>query len=201
MANGTTAGESNINMLSGMEPLLSLSGDEFVEVVKRMPDGSFKNFRVNASKLRTGKSVYDVAVDGGFVGTEAEFLVTLIGDSAYEIAVRHGVFTGTEAEWVAGIAPLYSHDPLDHNKFLVANEAGVAEWVVFDRSLIGLDKVDNTPDLEKPVSQPTQVELNKRVLRTQMTTEVMSVLLSLEGVRLTDDRSDIIFDEGVVEAS
>lgn len=73
-----------------------------------------------------GPSAYDVAVAGGFVGTEAEWLATLVGaqgipgndgapgadgadgvqgpdgPSAYQVAVAGG-FVGTEAEWLASL--------------------------------------------------------------------------------------------------
>ena len=52
-----------------------------------------------AVRGRPGKSAYEVAVDAGFVGTEAEWLASLKGDSAYEVAVDAG-FVGTEAEWL-----------------------------------------------------------------------------------------------------
>lgn len=50
----------------------------------------------------TTKSAYDIAVEKGFVGTEAEWLESLKGKSAYDIAVENG-FTGTEAEWLASL--------------------------------------------------------------------------------------------------
>lgn len=52
-----------------------------------------------------GKSAYQVAMDEGFVGTEAEWLTSLDGVdglSAYEIAVAGG-FVGTEAQWLASL--------------------------------------------------------------------------------------------------
>jgi hypothetical protein len=70
-----------------------------------------------------GKSAYDIAVDDGFVGTEAEWLLSLKGadgaagsdgadgadgvagkqgKSAYDIAVDDG-FVGTEAEWLLSL--------------------------------------------------------------------------------------------------
>ena len=58
-----------------------------------------------------GASAYEVAVNGGFVGTEAEWLASLQGAdggagvdgaSAYEVAVNGG-FVGTEAEWLASL--------------------------------------------------------------------------------------------------
>jgi hypothetical protein len=55
-----------------------------------------------------GSSAYQVAVDNGFVGTEAQWLASLDGeqgedgDSAYEVAVENG-FTGTEEEWLESL--------------------------------------------------------------------------------------------------
>lgn len=54
-----------------------------------------------ASSGPDGRSAYRVAVDGGFQGTEAEWLATLPGAqglSAYDLAVQAG-FEGSEAEW------------------------------------------------------------------------------------------------------
>lgn len=55
--------------------------------------------------LPRGKSAYEVAVENGFSGTEAEWLASLTGadgKSAYQIAVENG-FTGTEAEWIESL--------------------------------------------------------------------------------------------------
>ena len=61
-----------------------------------------------------GKSVYEIAVAGGFMGTEAEWLLTLKGTdgvdgvdgidgkSAYASALNNG-FIGTEVEWLASM--------------------------------------------------------------------------------------------------
>lgn len=49
-----------------------------------------------------GESAYAAAVAGGFVGTEAAWLLSLQGDdglSAYQVAVANG-FVGTEAQWL-----------------------------------------------------------------------------------------------------
>ena len=54
------------------------------------------------SAAGNGKSAYEVAVDEGFVGTEAAWLESLIGKSAYEEAVSEG-FSGTEAEWLESL--------------------------------------------------------------------------------------------------
>lgn len=52
-----------------------------------------------------GASAYEIAVENGFVGTEAEWLASLQGvpgASAYEVAVSQG-FAGTEAEWLVSL--------------------------------------------------------------------------------------------------
>ncbi|BCM95211.1 putative tail fiber protein [Burkholderia phage FLC6] len=52
-----------------------------------------------------GKSAYDVAVAGGFAGTQAQWLASLKGlqgDSAYQVAVAQG-FAGTQAQWLASL--------------------------------------------------------------------------------------------------
>lgn len=52
-----------------------------------------------------GESAYEIAVDNGFVGTEAEWLESLVGEdglSAYEVALANG-FVGTEAEWLESL--------------------------------------------------------------------------------------------------
>uniref|UniRef100_A0AB39CD32 N-acetylmuramoyl-L-alanine amidase n=1 Tax=Pseudomonas phage RVTF4 TaxID=3236931 RepID=A0AB39CD32_9VIRU len=184
------------NMISGMDTLLSLSGDEFVEVVRLMPDGSYKNYRTLASKLRVGKSAFDIAVENGFVGTEAEWLKTLVGESAYQTAVRLGEFTGTESEWVQCLADLYARDPETAGKILKANAEGIALWTTLTPADVGMDNLDNTADKEKPVSDPQKTEFARYVLRSRMTQEVMKVLLALPGVDYTEDMSALMIDEG-----
>jgi hypothetical protein len=55
-----------------------------------------------------GKSAYEIAVENGFVGTEQDWLDSLVGaqgpqgdpgDSAYQVAVNNG-FVGTEQDWL-----------------------------------------------------------------------------------------------------
>lgn len=58
-----------------------------------------------------GKSAYQIAVDNGFVGTESQWLTSLIGAagadgadgiSAFQVAANNG-FTGTESEWLESL--------------------------------------------------------------------------------------------------
>jgi hypothetical protein len=56
----------------------------------------------------TGASAYELAVINGFIGTEAEWILSLVGvngidgKSAYQIAVDEG-FIGTEAAWLLSL--------------------------------------------------------------------------------------------------
>lgn len=50
-----------------------------------------------------GRSAYQVAVDGGYIGTEQQWLASLRGDpgkSAYDLAVEHG-YSGSVTQWLA----------------------------------------------------------------------------------------------------
>lgn len=71
--------------------------------------------RAEAAEGTVGASAYDIAVANGFVGSELEWLESLVGEpaepaepgapgaSAYELAVANG-FVGTEAEWLESLA-------------------------------------------------------------------------------------------------
>ncbi len=63
--------------------------------------GSVENFISKTAE--GGLSAYDIAVEKGyFKGTEKEWLESLQGASAYEIAVENG-FKGTEKEWLESL--------------------------------------------------------------------------------------------------
>lgn len=142
----------NPAMLSGFDLLQTLVGDEFVEVVAKLADGSFKNYKVRASKLRTGASAYDVAVIEGFVGTEDQWLKSLIGKSAYEIVVAHDLFTGTEEEWALALGALYLIDPQNVGKVLTVDALGRNVWrnpnilrVVATKAEVPVEASEDTP--------------------------------------------------------
>lgn len=86
-------------------------------------DSTKKRIHLTVNPGLDGLSAYEVAVANGFVGTEAEWLASLVGDdgytpvkgvdyfdgddgtdglSAYEVAVSNG-FVGTEAEWLESL--------------------------------------------------------------------------------------------------
>ncbi|QEM41899.1 tail assembly protein [Pseudomonas phage vB_PaeM_PS119XW] len=96
--------KSSPGMISGMQPLNTITGEEFVEVIRLEADGSYKNFRLMVSKIRNneGLSAYEVAVKNGFVGTETEWLESLKGQGIYQLALQQG-FVGTEDEFLASL--------------------------------------------------------------------------------------------------
>jgi hypothetical protein len=113
----------NKNMLSGMEPLLTLNGDEFVEVVKRAIDGKYKNYRVLASKLRDASTAYDFAVENGF--------------------------QGTLGQWLDCTRALYTPDPASNGKVFVADTQGIGQWVEVNIGIVeGLQE-----ELDRVLSQ------------------------------------------------
>ncbi len=82
-----------------------------------------------------GASAYDVAVANGFVGTEAEWLESLIG-------------TGAEYDDTVLVAALAAHAGSTSNPHAVT------------KAQVGLGAVDNTGDLAKPISTATQAALD-----------------------------------------
>ena len=61
-----------------------------------------QDLRLGLSIGPRGESAYEVAVRHGYVGTEEEWLSSLDGKSAYQIAVELG-YTGTEEQWLASL--------------------------------------------------------------------------------------------------
>ncbi|AEH03587.1 tail sheath [Pseudomonas phage PhiPA3] len=146
--------------ISEYEILTELTGDEYVEVIAPTPEGEqpFKNYRVSTAKFGMGKSAYELAVEGGYTGTQEEWLASLQGESAYQIAVKYG-YTGSEAEWNAVFDTIYIRDASSAGKILVVGTAGTPEWQALTKTRVGLDQVDNTADADKPISNAVAVAL------------------------------------------
>lgn len=90
---------------------------------------------VNTSRGPRGFSAYEVAVQNGFEGTEAQWLASLVGpagESAYQLAVDQG-YEGTLAEWLASLK-----GPAGDSAYEVAVQEGFvgtkAQWLA---SLVG----------------------------------------------------------------
>ena len=118
------AGNDGLSLIPGEgEPTAALgkNGDSYVDTqswnyyVKEndawVLKGNIKGESNAGNNGLNGKSAYEIAVDNGYTGTEAEWLASLIGEagangdignngkSAYELAVENG-FTGTEEQWL-----------------------------------------------------------------------------------------------------
>ena len=95
-----------------------------------------------------GQSAYDVAVANGFVGTEVEWLASLIGVqgddgddgadglSAYQVAVANG-FVGTEAEWLNSLIGAPGTDGTDGTDGLDGNAGTSAYHVAVANGFVG----------------------------------------------------------------
>lgn len=106
---------------NGIQSIVKTGTDGLYDIYTiRFTNGSSTDFRVkNGANGADGKSAYQVAVDNGYVGTQAEWLVSLVGPqgiqgvkgdtglSAYDQA-RQGGYAGTEAQFRTLLASLES---------------------------------------------------------------------------------------------
>lgn len=88
-----------------------------------------------------GISAYQVAVAGGFVGTEAQWLASLVGPQGIQ---------GPQGD--TGPAGTTDYNLLLNLPFIPSTKAD-----------IGLANVDNTSDADKPISTATQTALNGKI--------------------------------------
>jgi hypothetical protein len=84
-----------------------------------------------------GLSAYDIAVNNGFVGTEQDWLDSLVGPQGAQGPAGQGVSTGGTTGQVLA---KNSNSDFDTN------------WITLDKTSVGLGNVDNTSDVNKPVS-------------------------------------------------
>ena len=80
-----------------------------------------EDLRINLSKGPRGESAYEVAVRHGYVGTEEQWLASLEGKSAYQIAVELG-YVGTEAEWLASLKGAKGDDGRDADIWTIGED-------------------------------------------------------------------------------
>lgn len=108
----------------------------------RQADGTFAE--IPALK---GKTAYEYAQEGGFTGTEEEFMALLLGDREYDAsAITSGVF------------------PLSRG----GTGAATVEGVLLN---LGLENVNNTSDAEKPISTATQEALDAKANKDEVPTK------------------------------
>jgi len=107
----------------GVENVFYVVKDE--KILYLYYDGGYKAFGKDGAN---GLNAYQVAVAFGFVGTEEEWLATLVGKSAYQSAVDTG-FVGTEADWIASVQGIEGK-----SAYQVALDDGFvgteAEWLI-----------------------------------------------------------------------
>lgn len=118
----------------------------------------------SASKGTDGKSAYEIAVEHGFVGTEADWLESLKGvdgkdgcdgrngadglpgrdgidgKSAYIIAVEHG-FTGTENEWLQSLKGADGKDGITPDMSDYATKTDIADLQKQIESISGISYI------------------------------------------------------------
>ena len=90
-----------MSKITSMPPAATLSGSEYLEIVQ-----SGINKRTTAAEFfAKGKSAYQIALTKGYVGSESQWLGSLLGPrgpkgySAYDLAVIDG-FVGRRAAWL-----------------------------------------------------------------------------------------------------
>jgi hypothetical protein len=87
-----------------------VSGEEYVEVVKRNSAGVYTNYRVLANKLRAAATAYDFAVSNGFIGTLQQ--------------------------WLDCTHALYARNSSMYGKVLMADQQGVGRWTTVDIAIV-----------------------------------------------------------------
>lgn len=185
--------------ISQMDPLPQLNSDIWFEVITLVA-GNWVNRKLDMATIRRdlviqAGSAYEIAVDNGFHGTVEEWLESLKGKSAYQSAVELGQYSGTEAEWVAALEALYTVQDTDDGKFLCVQD-GRGQWITLDKAMLGLDKVDNTADMDKPVSTAVQQALDAKANKDEIPDSVTDSLTQLGFVQ--DQNGDIVMDEGTI---
>lgn len=84
-----------------------------------------------------GKSAYEIALEEGFVGTQTQWLESLVGAagiSAYEVALSEG-FVGTQQQWLDSLQG-FTLEANDANKILT-NDGNTAYWTAVTHTLDG----------------------------------------------------------------
>tara|TARA_Y100001973_G_scaffold31044_3_gene46856 strand:+ start:1144 stop:3360 length:2217 start_codon:yes stop_codon:yes gene_type:complete len=90
------------DMLENLETDVNVLEDKVRQILE---GGTGGGTGVQGPAGPAGDSAYQVAVDNGYVGTEAQWLTSLrgpAGQTAYQLAVAGG-FTGNQTEWIASL--------------------------------------------------------------------------------------------------
>lgn len=102
--------------------IYGMQGGQTVQVLPSLLEG------IDGVDGINGKSAYEVAVQNGFVGTEAEWLETLIGNSAYEDWLASGK-TGTFQDFLDEIVKEVDDSVLSDEEVVATDLNTLAERV------------------------------------------------------------------------
>jgi len=189
--------------VSSRSALSNITPDVWFAIITQASNGLNQDFKLNIETLReymavTGKSAYDLAVELGYDGDQYSWLKSLEGRSAYQIAVDQGQFKGTEQAWVRALQALYTVNESVDGMVLIARSGGAA-WEGLDKRLLGLGRVDNTSDLEKPISDAVAKALGLK-LDVEAVGDHINDALNRMGF-VVDADGVIVLDEGVIQTS
>ena len=98
------------------------------------------------------------------------------------------IHTGAQIDDAVGKV---ANNEATNGQVLMANGGGGAEWKDLQKQNVGLDKVDNTSDMEKPVSNAQQVAINEVNLYLTQLRERVNALLDSDDTTL-DQMSEIV---------
>jgi hypothetical protein len=138
--------------MTGVYPKSSKVGTPRVphqDSIQTLIDKSISDYRVkhlhDGGDGLDGKSAYELAVSDGFVGTEVEWIASLVGpagESAYQVAVDTG-FQGDEAAWLASLVGAAGEDsvvpgpPGDSAYDVAVAEGFIGDEAAWLASLVG----------------------------------------------------------------
>ena len=107
------------DFFSSVNPLDLTNPDLFTQhLLATDPHHIIPSVNAVIASITHGKSAYELALENGFIGTEAEWITSLTGSSAYQIALNNG-FVGTETEWLTSL--VCPNGVIDHA--LLSNKA------------------------------------------------------------------------------
>ncbi len=143
-----------------------------------------------------GKSAYLTAIDNGFVGSEEQWLASLVGPQGPQgIQGIQGVKGDTGATGATGPAGTTSWAGITDKPTTLAgygitdaadaapvqSVAGKTGDVTLAKADVGLGNVDNTSDLSKPISTATQAALDAKA-DASIVGDIAAALTAINGV-------------------
>ena len=166
-ANYTTAPEVEkiINESGIAAPVISVvseTDDEYILEVRTAAE-TFHTPNLKGQEGAAGITAYELAVENGFAGTEAEWLASLKGEpgdtgrSAYEAAVDGG-FTGTVEEWIASLKGEPGKDAAIKIDDVVGTDG---DFLQYKNGKWTAAPIDELSDNREILSSPGDVQENK----------------------------------------